>query len=84
MLGLQYSRADFKKLNEILLLAPCEDIIAASPTPHIALTNITDIINQSACTCFPFRILESNKSTFVDAKPWMDQSKSKNDDSQKA
>ena len=71
MLGLQYSRADFKKLNEILLIAPWEVIIAAPPTPDIALTNITDIINQSAATCFPFRILESNKSTSVDAKPWI-------------
>ena len=45
-----YSRTDFKKLNEILLTAPWENIIAASPTPDVALTNITDIINQSACT----------------------------------
>jgi len=54
MLG--YSRADFKKLNEILLIAPWEDIIAASSTPDIALTNITDIINQSVCTSITFRI----------------------------
>jgi len=33
-----YSRADFKKLNEILH-------IVASPTPDIALTNINDTIN---------------------------------------
>ena len=66
-----YSRADFKKLNEILITAPWEDIIAASPTPDVALTNITDIINQSASTCIPFRILESKKSTSVDAKPWI-------------
>ena len=66
-----YSRADFKKLNEILLTAPWENIIAASPTPDAALTNTTDISNQSACTCIPFRILESKKSTSVDAKPWI-------------
>jgi len=60
------------KLNAILLIAPWEDIIAASPTPDIALTNITDI-NQSACTCIPFRIIESNKSTSLDAKPWINQ-----------
>jgi len=55
-----FSRADFKKLNEILLTTPWADIIAASPTPEVALTNITDIINQSACTCIPFRIEEVN------------------------
>jgi len=66
-----YSRADFKKLNEILLIAPWEDIIAASPTPDVALNNITDIINQRASTCIPFRILESKKSTSVDAKAWI-------------
>jgi len=66
-----FSRAYFMKLNEILLIVPREDIIAASPTPDIALTNITDIINQSACACIPFRIIESNKSTSVDAKPWI-------------
>ena len=71
MLG--YSRADFKKLNEMLLIAPWEDITAASPTPHIALSNITDIINHRVCTCIPFRITESNKSTSVDAKPWINQ-----------
>ena len=54
-------------------LAPWEDIIAASTTQDIALTNITDIINQGACTCIPFRIIESNKSTSVDAKPWINQ-----------
>jgi len=43
-----FSRADFKKLNEILLIAPWEDIIAASPTQNIALTNIIDIVHQSA------------------------------------
>jgi len=66
-----YSRADFKKLNEILLSAPWENIITASPTPDVALTNVTDIIKQSACTRIPFRILESKKSTSVDAKPWI-------------
>jgi len=60
-----------KKLNVILLTAPWENIIAASPTPDAALTNITDILNQSACTCIPFRILESKKSTSVDDKPWI-------------
>ena len=69
MLGLFSSR--LQKLNEIFLIAPREDIIAASPTPDIALTNITDIINRSACACFPFRILESNKSTSADGKPWI-------------
>ena len=69
MLGLFSSR--LQETNEILLTAPWEDIIAASPTPDVALTNITDIINQSASTCIPFRILESKKSTSVDAKPWI-------------
>ena len=68
-----FFRADLKKLNEILLIAPWEDITAASSTPDIAFTNITDIINQSACTCIPFRIIESNKPTSVDAKPWINQ-----------
>jgi len=69
-----YSQADIKKLNEILLIAPWEDIIAVSPTPDIALTNITDIINQSACsTCIPIRTIESNKSTSLNAKPWINQ-----------
>jgi len=66
-----YSRADFKKLNGILLTAAWEYIIAASLTPDVALTNVTDIINQNACTCIPCRIIESKNSTSVDAKPWI-------------
>ena len=54
-------------------MAPWEDISTASPTPDIVLTNITDIINPSACTSIPFNIIEKTRSTTLDAKPWINQ-----------
>jgi len=58
---------------EILLIVRWEDVTTASPTPDIALTDIIDITNQSACTCIPFRIIESKKAASLDAKLWSNQ-----------
>ena len=59
-----YANADFTNLNDALLCVPWEDIVANSPNVHLALANITDIINQCARQYIPTKKSNLTQCTY--------------------
>ena len=58
-----YNNGDFLGLNNALHVAPWEFIIMNSPNVNSALSNITNVINQTLQACIPTKIVyPSNKS----------------------